>query len=487
MGILSWLFRRSGVPSAPTSSPAPPIRAVIDRGGPRSMSITVGVVVDSSVASLMRPQSSGRRHTFMDVVGESHYQPALRRALRAKPDRAISVILQPEPTNPYDKNAVAVLESESRDTLGYLRREVATQYHAAIAARVEVQCAAQLTGGEDDKPSVGLVVDFAPVYEMPQVEKAKRTRAGTASPSSVSAAPVIAPKARRRKARIPEAPIGFRLANELEGLLSGITADHVITRDEIARLQCWLAEGTPHAHIQPFNELSGHLRAALADGELTLEECESLLFITKKYTRANPHFDQMRGGLQVLMGLLAGLATDGQIGSAEMHALAAWATEWSHLKGLWPYDEVHAIATAVLEDGSVTVEEVQHLRALEQQFPIAGRVGETVPMLIGGVCAVNPRITFDSKTFVLTGESSRSPRAEIESLIRRAGGNPEPRVTQRTDYLVVGAEGSPYWAFACYGRKIERAYELRKEGHPVVIAHERDFWQTVSGTQQIER
>lgn len=84
-------------------------------------------------------------------------------------------------------------------------------------------------------------------------------------------------------------------------------------------------------------------------------------------------------------------------------------------------------------------------------------------MVAPSVCAVNPRITFDSKPFVLTGDnSSRSPRAEIESLIRRAGGNAEPRVTQRTDYLAVGAEGSPYWAFACYGRTIERAYELRK-------------------------
>jgi hypothetical protein len=30
------------------------------------------------------------------------------------------------------------------------------------------------------------------------------------------------------------------------------------------------------------------------------------------------------------------------------------------------------------------------------------------------------------------------------------------------------------WAFACFGRKIEEAYSMRRDGHHVLIVHEVD-------------
>lgn len=47
--------------------------------------------------------------------------------------------------------------------------------------------------------------------------------------------------------------------------------------------------------------------------------------------------------------------------------------------------------------------------------------------------------------------------------------------SKKVDYLVIGAEGNPCWSYACYGRKVERAVELRKEGLRIMIVHERDF------------
>lgn len=31
------------------------------------------------------------------------------------------------------------------------------------------------------------------------------------------------------------------------------------------------------------------------------------------------------------------------------------------------------------------------------------------------------------------------------------------------------------WAFSCYGRKVEKAVQLRKDGSQVIIVHENDF------------
>jgi hypothetical protein len=283
---------------------------------------------------------------------------------------------------------------------------------------------------------------------------------------------------------IPRAPIGFRLAHELEGLLTGIRADGIIVQDEVDRLRRWLVEARDYRDLAPFSELAAHLDCALADGRLTIDECDDLLFVIAKLTTVNPHFDAMRSGVQVLMGLLAGVTADRAVPEHEAQDLMAWLEQWSHLRGLWPYDECEAIVGDFLAGGRDHAEHVKYLVALSDQFPIAGAVkpesGEVPPVLVGGVCAVDPRIEFPGRRFVFTGESSKLDRAAMEQLVSDHDGIPWPRVTQGTDYLVVCAEGSPFWAFSCYGRKVEQAYDLRREGHPIVIAHEVDFWDAIT-------
>ena len=51
--------------------------------------------------------------------------------------------------------------------------------------------------------------------------------------------------------------------------------------------------------------------------------------------------------------------------------------------------------------------------------------------------------------------------------------------TKQTDFLIIGADGNPCWAYACYGRKVEKAVHLRKQGSRLLIVHENDFWDAV--------
>jgi hypothetical protein len=197
--------------------------------------------------------------------------------------------------------------------------------------------------------------------------------------------------------RIPLPPIGFRLLHELEGLLQGIQADGVISAPEVLRLRRWLAENEPYAWRHPFSELTTHLERVLADGVITTDECEDLLFVIGKLTTVNPYFDALRAGVQVLMGLLAGISADKQLDNAELRAVSEWADTWSHLQGLWPFDECCTVVTAIQASGRVD-EHKEFLFDLARQFPVAGELheqtGELPPMLITGVCAVDPCITF---------------------------------------------------------------------------------------------
>jgi hypothetical protein len=88
----------------------------------------------------------------------------------------------------------------------------------------------------------------------------------------------------------PQGPIGFRLAHELEGLITGIRADSKINDAEKYRLQAWLNAASPYWHVAPFSELAAKVESALSDGVLTIDECDDLLFVASKLTTVNPHF-----------------------------------------------------------------------------------------------------------------------------------------------------------------------------------------------------
>jgi hypothetical protein len=55
-------------------------------------------------------------------------------------------------------------------------------------------------------------------------------------------------------------------------------------------------------------------------------------------------------------------------------------------------------------------------------------------------------------------------------------------VTKNTDYLTIGADGNPRWAYACYGRKVEQAIQYREEGFSILLVHEYDLWDALEGS-----
>lgn len=77
-----------------------------------------------------------RRDAELPIVGESFYQERLERYVRTRDGRGVThgnltAMLQPEPTNPKDKNAVRVLLRDAEGNgahVGYLGRADAKLY-----------------------------------------------------------------------------------------------------------------------------------------------------------------------------------------------------------------------------------------------------------------------------------------------------------------------------------------------------------------------
>jgi hypothetical protein len=72
----------------------------------------------------------------LEVVGESRYQEALARTVQ-EIGTEVPAILVPEPENPHDPNAVAIWVAGGR--VGYLRRDVAAEYHGAVVRLMKQQ------------------------------------------------------------------------------------------------------------------------------------------------------------------------------------------------------------------------------------------------------------------------------------------------------------------------------------------------------------
>ncbi len=86
-----------------------------------------------------------------------------------------------------------------------------------------------------------------------------------------------------------------------------------------------------------------------------------------------------------------------------------------------------------------------------------------------------PQIEFEDFTFCLTGKFFFGPRRACHDAIVDRGGKIKTSVSPLIDFLVIGGIGSSDWIHTPYGRKIEKAAELRDQGKKIAIVSE-DHW-----------
>jgi len=273
--------------------------------------------------------------------------------------------------------------------------------------------------------------------------------------------------------------------NNFIGIIEGIAVDQKINPQEIDFLNAWLDEHREVLHKHPFNELAPVVQAAIADHIMTEDERTDILWLCEKLT-STEFYCEITSTMQRLHGVLAGIASDCLITERELKGLRSWLDEHQQLRTIWPFDEVDSLVTNVMADGIIDQDEHKKLMQFFMEFTsLADDVTLTSPTLDGqnifGICATCPNIEFINRTFCFTGESSQFKRKELAQQISDRGGDFINTVSKKVNYLVVGANGNPNWSYACYGRKIEQAVDLRRKGFPLVIVHENDYHDAIQG------
>ena len=271
--------------------------------------------------------------------------------------------------------------------------------------------------------------------------------------------------------------------NTLIGIVEGITADSKINNSEIEFLAGWIEAHKLYKERHPFNEFIPVVTEAISDGVLTDDERSDILWLCEKMCSTD-YFDDVTADIQRLHSIIGAIASDGIITEEELTGLSEWLRSHDHLRRCWPYDEVESVVTGVMSDRKIDQNEQKFLQEFFSEFIPTNSPAITKPPIsngstIQGLCAVCPDIVFQDSMFCFTGASPKYKRKELEKLIITLGGRFTNSINQALDYLIIGAAGNPCWAYACYGRKVEKAVTLRKQGHNLLLVHENDFHDAV--------
>lgn len=173
------------------------------------------------------------------------------------------------------------------------------------------------------------------------------------------------------------------------------------------------------------------------------------------------------------LNLSYSLFDKGTLRDEDMLLLGNWLKTHSDLIDLWPISILAKRVKAALMDGKIDPEEKKEIFDLISKLlgvrntTELGRTATRLP--IDENCH---DLIFKDKTFCLTGQFIYGGRKICEHEVIQRGGNLDRQPTHATDYLVIGTMATIEWAHACYGRKIERAVELKANHCPIQIVGE---------------
>ena len=176
-----------------------------------------------------------------------------------------------------------------------------------------------------------------------------------------------------------------------------------------------------------------------------------------------------------LVGLARGLCADETINQAEAEYLQKWLAASTAITDNPIVGNLMIRVRDMLIDRRLAADEAREL--LETLKKFSGdkfELGEVIKSTTLPLDDPQPEILFEGKRFCFTGTFAFGSRADCEAAVGDRGGL-IGSLTMATSYLVVGIYATDTWAHSAYGRKIERAVEMKTQGVPIAIIGEQHW------------
>jgi NAD-dependent DNA ligase len=173
-----------------------------------------------------------------------------------------------------------------------------------------------------------------------------------------------------------------------------------------------------------------------------------------------------------VIGIVHGIIADGTVNQTEVEYLQKWLAARAHVTSNPIVSVLQRRIEQVVADRIVDVDEARELMATLSAF--AGgdfESGELTKSTSLPLCNPAPTMNFSGAAICFTGTFAFGSRKECEAAVARRGAVP-CSLTAKTRYLVIGIYATESWSQSAFGRKIERAVEMRSEGRPINIVGE---------------
>lgn len=178
-----------------------------------------------------------------------------------------------------------------------------------------------------------------------------------------------------------------------------------------------------------------------------------------------------------LIGIARGLVADGKINQQEAEYLQTWLAANAHISQNPVVATLLHRVSHMLHDGHLDADEAAELFDTLHRFTggdsILGEINKASTLPLD---QPPPPVAFPGHQFCFTGTFAYGTRADCETAVANLGGT-AGGLTKKTDYLVIGIYATDSWAHSAYGRKIEKALEMRAHGAPIRIIGEQHWLQ----------
>lgn len=180
-----------------------------------------------------------------------------------------------------------------------------------------------------------------------------------------------------------------------------------------------------------------------------------------------------------LSGICSGILADGAVTDTEAQFFCEYVRKFGAYEPVWPFTDILARIQRIFADGLCGDDEHEELKTVMEA--LCGYCRDTKPSeTYSAALPLNSPppdvVIFPERNFVITGRFAFGTRRKVmEAITDRLGIVSDSFPTRESDYLVIGTFASRDWANTNFGRKIERAVELRGSGSGICIISE-EYW-----------
>lgn len=181
--------------------------------------------------------------------------------------------------------------------------------------------------------------------------------------------------------------------------------------------------------------------------------------------------------------MVRGVLVDGAVNDSEASGLRVWLSQHPEATEHFPGRELSSLLSRIFADGAIDPGERrmlhEYLNGLLSQTSSGARVSQEPGAGQGLAVALfddpPPEVGFSGNRFVFTGEFAYGSRSECAALVQSLGGVAASSVSGTVDFVVVGEFGSENWLTSSYGRKLQKAVDLRSEGVAISVIREQHW------------